>query len=73
MIVPNLSQFRFATWGELMLILLGLILGSFVGLSIPIAIIQYGEFSNMLLDRTKENDTTTPTVILPLFGGGKIL
>ncbi|XP_012063835.1 PREDICTED: multidrug resistance protein homolog 49-like [Atta cephalotes] len=71
--VPYYKLFRFATWGELMLILLGLILGSFVGLSIPIAIIQYGEFSNMLLDRTKENDTTTLTVILPLFGGGKIL
>ncbi|XP_018059638.1 PREDICTED: multidrug resistance protein homolog 49-like isoform X2 [Atta colombica] len=71
--VPYYKLFRFATWGELMLILLGLILGGFVGLSIPIAIIQYGEFSNMLLDRTKENDTTTLTVILPLFGGGKIL
>ncbi|KAG5333271.1 MDR49 protein, partial [Acromyrmex heyeri] len=71
--VPYYKLFRFATWGELTLILLGLILGSFTGLSIPIAIIQYGEFSNMLLDRTRANDTTTPTIILPLFGGGKIL
>ncbi|XP_011055908.1 PREDICTED: multidrug resistance protein homolog 49-like isoform X2 [Acromyrmex echinatior] len=71
--VPYYKLFRFATWGELMLILLSLILGGFTGLSIPIAIIQYGEFSNMLLDRTRPNDTTTPTIILPLFGGGKIL
>ncbi|KYN10498.1 Multidrug resistance protein like protein 49 [Trachymyrmex cornetzi] len=71
--VPYYKLFRFATWDELMLILLGLILGGFVGLSIPIAIVQYGEFSNMLLDRTRANDTTTPTTILPLFGGGKIL
>ncbi|XP_018348574.1 PREDICTED: multidrug resistance protein homolog 49-like isoform X2 [Trachymyrmex septentrionalis] len=71
--VPYYKLFRFATWGELMLILLGLILSCFTSLSIPIAIIEYGEFSNMLLDRTRTNDTTTPTVILPLFGGGKIL
>lgn len=72
--VPYYKLFRFATWGELMLILLGLILGGLAGLCIPVAIIQYGEFSNMLLDRTRANDTTTsPTIILPLFGGGKIL
>lgn len=67
------NQFRFATWGELLLVALGLILGGCVGLGIPCIIIQYGEFSTMLLDRNRKNDTTTPTTILPWFGGGKIL
>ncbi|XP_018398759.1 PREDICTED: multidrug resistance protein homolog 49 [Cyphomyrmex costatus] len=71
--VSYYKLFRFATWGELMLIFLGLILGCLAGLCIPVAIIQYGEFSNMLLDRNRENDMTTSTIILPLFGGGKIL
>ncbi|XP_011684594.1 PREDICTED: multidrug resistance protein homolog 49 isoform X2 [Wasmannia auropunctata] len=71
--VPYYKLFRFATWGELILVFLGLILGGLDGLCIPIVIIEYGEFSTMLLDRTRENDTSTPTVILPWFGGGKIL
>ncbi|XP_039305776.1 multidrug resistance protein homolog 49 isoform X2 [Solenopsis invicta] len=71
--VPYYKLFRFATWGELLLVALGLILGGCVGLGIPCIIIQYGEFSTMLLDRNRKNDTTTPTTILPWFGGGKIL
>ncbi|XP_011868087.1 PREDICTED: multidrug resistance protein homolog 49 isoform X2 [Vollenhovia emeryi] len=70
--VPYHKLFRFATWGELTLIFLGLMLGCLVGMCIPVAIIEYGEFSTMLLDRNR-NDTTTPTFILPWFGGGKIL
>ncbi|XP_071641827.1 multidrug resistance protein homolog 49 isoform X1 [Temnothorax longispinosus] len=70
--VPYYKLFRFATWGELMLVFLSLILGGLVGLTIPVSIIQYGEFSTLLLDRHR-NDTTTPTVIMPWFGGGKIL
>ncbi|KAL0111878.1 hypothetical protein PUN28_013228 [Cardiocondyla obscurior] len=71
--VPYYKLFRFATWGEITMVFSSLILGCLVGLCIPIAIIEYGEFSTMLLDRNRENDTTTPTIILPLFGGGKVL
>ncbi|XP_012529625.2 multidrug resistance protein homolog 49 isoform X2 [Monomorium pharaonis] len=71
--VPYYRLFRFATWFELTLIASGIVLGCFVGMCIPAAIIEYGEFSTMLLDRNRENDTTTPTIILPWFGGGKIL
>lgn len=51
---------------------LGLILSGFSSLGIPVIIIEYGEFTTLLLDRTKKN-STTPTVILPWFGGGKML
>ncbi|XP_072756399.1 multidrug resistance protein homolog 49 isoform X2 [Anoplolepis gracilipes] len=71
--VPYYKLFRFATWDELILVFLGLILAFFVGLCLPIATVQYGEFSTLLVDRNTENHVTTPTVIMPWFGGGKIL
>lgn len=56
-----------------MLIFASLVLASLVGLCIPVATIQYGEFSSLLVDRNMENHTSTKTVILELFGGGKVL
>ncbi|XP_012236010.1 multidrug resistance protein homolog 49 isoform X2 [Linepithema humile] len=71
--VPYYKLFRFATWGELILIFASLILASLVGLCIPIATIEYGEFSTLLVDRNIENHTSTKTIIMELFGGGKVL
>lgn len=71
--VPYYKLFRFATCGELTLIVLGLILGCLVGLCVPVATIQYGEFSTLLVDRNTENHVTSPTLMMPWFGGGKIL
>ncbi|XP_011646882.1 multidrug resistance protein homolog 49 isoform X1 [Pogonomyrmex barbatus] len=72
--VPYYKLFRFATCGELILIVIGLLMGILVALGIPAAIIEYGEFTTLLTDRSNMNSTwTTPTVILPWFGGGKIL
>ena len=56
-----------------MLIIGGLIMGTLTGLCIPISTIQYGEFTTLLVDRNLENQTSTPTLILEWFGGGKVL
>ncbi|XP_068971412.1 multidrug resistance protein homolog 49 isoform X1 [Bombus flavifrons] len=71
--VPYFKLFRFATCGELMLIFGGLIMGTLTGLCIPISTIQYGEFTTLLVDRNTENQSSTPTLILKWFGGGKVL
>ncbi|XP_076620069.1 multi drug resistance 49 isoform X1 [Colletes latitarsis] len=71
--VPYFRLFRFATCGELMLIIGGLIMGTLTGLCIPISTIQYGEFTTLLVDRNMENQTSTPTLILKWFGGGLVL
>ncbi|XP_012280493.1 multidrug resistance protein homolog 49 isoform X1 [Orussus abietinus] len=71
--VPYYKLFRFATFGELMLVMGGLIMGSLTGLCIPISTIQYGEFTTLLVDRNLENETSTPTLIMEWFGGGKVL
>ncbi|XP_016920161.1 multidrug resistance protein homolog 49 isoform X1 [Apis cerana] len=71
--VPYFKLFRFATCGELMLIFGGLIMGTLTGLCIPISTIQYGEFTTLLVDRNMKNHTSTPTLIMKWFGGGKVL
>ncbi|XP_043481652.1 multidrug resistance protein homolog 49-like isoform X1 [Leptopilina heterotoma] len=71
--VPYYRLFRFATFGELMLVWGGLFMGTLTGLCIPISTIQYGEFTTLLVDRNNENETSTETIIMEWFGGGKIL
>ncbi|XP_015512051.1 multidrug resistance protein homolog 49 isoform X1 [Neodiprion lecontei] len=71
--VPYYRLFRFATCSELMLVFGGLFMGTLTGLCIPVSTIQYGEFTTLLVDRNMENQTSTPTLILEWFGGGKVL
>ncbi|KAK2584732.1 hypothetical protein KPH14_007064 [Odynerus spinipes] len=71
--VPYYRLFRFATCGELMLVFGGLIMGTLTGLCIPVSTIQYGEFTTLLVDRNMKNQTSTPTLIMEWFGGGKVL
>ncbi|XP_015603415.1 multidrug resistance protein homolog 49 isoform X2 [Cephus cinctus] len=71
--VPYYKLFRFATFSELMLLFGGLIMGTLTGLCIPISTIQYGEFTTLLVDRNMENQTSTPTIIMEWFGGGRVL
>lgn len=42
-------------------------------LGLPTIIVLVGEFATMLIDRTRGIGTTSSTVFLPLFGGGKVL
>lgn len=55
------------------MVALGLLMGCLIGLCLPIATIEYGEFSTLLVDRNMENHTSTQTLILKWFGGGKVL
>jgi ATP-binding cassette subfamily B (MDR/TAP) protein 1 len=54
-------------------VLIGLLLGVATGCGVPIVIILYGEFTTLLVDRASENITSTPTLVLHIFGGGTLL
>jgi ATP-binding cassette subfamily B (MDR/TAP) protein 1 len=58
---------------ERFLVLIGLLLGIATGCGVPIVIILYGEFTTLLVDRAIENTTSTPTSVLKIFGGGRVL
>lgn len=40
---------------------------------LPLVIMIYGEFTNLLVERSRINGTTTGTIILGLFGGGEVM
>lgn len=42
-------------------------------LGIPVFLIVFGEFTTLLVDRTLGYGTSSATVVLHIFGGGKIL
>lgn len=42
-------------------------------LALPVLIVVYGEFTTLLVDRTLGIGTSSWTIFLPIFGGGKIL
>lgn len=48
-------------------------MGLMAGLCTPVSTIQYGEFTTLLVDRNMVNQTSTPTIIMKWFGGGKVL
>lgn len=52
---------------------MGIFFGTLMGLCVPVESIIYGEFTTILIDRVATTGTSTPTTILVLFGGGKIL
>lgn len=53
--------------------LVGLLLGIATGCGLPLFIILYGEYTTLLVDRAIENATSTPTSVLQIFGGGRVL
>lgn len=68
-------QFRYATLFEKFLSLLGLLFATIGAFGIPFNVIVYGEFTTLLVDRSEamQEGTSTPTLLINLFGGGKIL
>lgn len=64
-----LLQYRFALRWELGLLIIGLLMASVNGLFVPIGVIVYGEFTSLLIDRTTRVGTSTPCIILAMFGG----
>ncbi|XP_013191344.1 multidrug resistance protein homolog 49 [Amyelois transitella] len=64
---------EFALKWELALLALGVFMASLNGLFVPIGVMVYGEFTSLLIDRTVMIGTSTPCLILDMFGGGKKL
>jgi hypothetical protein len=52
---------------------LGLVLSIISGNGLPVIFILYGEYTTLLVDRAKDNITSTPTTLLRFFGGGRQL
>lgn len=71
--VPYFQLFRYAEPIERLMVAVGLIFGFFTSVGLPGIIILYGEFTTLLVDRNMENITSSPTFLLQLFGGGRIL
>ncbi|XP_034836542.1 multidrug resistance protein homolog 49 isoform X2 [Maniola hyperantus] len=65
--------FRFAKPWEFILLVAGVIFATLSGLFVPVGVIIYGEFTSLLIDRTVMNGTSTPTLTIAWFGGGRIL
>uniref|UniRef100_A0A336LJ59 ABC-type xenobiotic transporter n=1 Tax=Culicoides sonorensis TaxID=179676 RepID=A0A336LJ59_CULSO len=71
--VPYHKLYQFATPFQLILVFIGMISSVLSSLGIPFIIVLYGEFTTILVDRVREVETSTPTLILSWFGGGRIL
>lgn len=66
-------KYRFASRWDQFLLLIGLFTTFVKSCSWPFLILIYGEFTTLLVDRTYGIGTSTPTLVLEWFGGGKIL
>lgn len=74
--IPHVSfhrLFRFATWPEYAGIIFGIFLAILSAFFMPLGVIVYGEFTTILVDRATRTGTSTETIVLSFFGGGKIL
>ena len=51
----------------------GVVLAALGSIGVPYSVVIYGEFTSLLIDRTTGFGTSSPTFILNIFGGGKVL
>lgn len=66
-------QFRYSTISERFMMLIGVLLACIAAGGMPYSIVIYGEFSSLMVDRTVGVGTSSSTLILHLFGGGRKL
>ncbi|XP_075169480.1 multi drug resistance 49 [Haematobia irritans] len=71
--ISFLQLFRYSTVGERCLIAFGILFASLASTGMPYSIVIYGEFTSLLVDRTLGIGTSSSTLFLRLFGGGRIL
>lgn len=71
--VSYFKLFRFATSFELFLLVVGLVCATIGSIGVPYNVVIFGEFTAILVDRASEIGTSTQTILLELFGGGRIL
>ncbi|XP_005191448.1 multidrug resistance protein homolog 49 isoform X2 [Musca domestica] len=73
---PSISffqLFRYSTISERFMMLIGVLLACIAAGGMPYSIVIYGEFSSLMVDRTVGVGTSSSTLILHLFGGGRKL
>ncbi|XP_055855395.1 multidrug resistance protein homolog 49 [Episyrphus balteatus] len=71
--VSYFSLYRYSTIGERLLMMFGVVLAALGSIGVPYSVVIYGEFTSLLIDRTTGFGTSSPTFILNIFGGGKVL
>lgn len=71
--VSYFQLFKFASIWQKVVIIFGVLNGVVGSLGIPFMIVLYGEFTTLLVDRVREEGRTTDTILIRLFGGGRIL
>ncbi|GAB0096239.1 Multidrug resistance protein homolog 65 [Sergentomyia squamirostris] len=71
--VSYFRLFRFATKWELFLIFLATILAAVSAATMPMIIVVFGEFSTILIERKFSVGASSETILLWMFGGGKVL
>lgn len=71
--VSYFKLFRFATRFEIFLIFVAIACASITSLGVPFAVILYGEFTMVLVDREVRVGTSGGTNLLKFFGGGRVL
>lgn len=65
--------YKFSTTWQRVVIIFGVLSAILGSLGIPFLIVLYGEFTTLLVDRVREEGRTTDTILIRLFGGGRIL
>lgn len=66
-------QYRYASRWDLFVIILGVFCTLMKAFAVPWIIIVYGEFTSLLVERTYGIGTSSPTLMLKWFGGGRVL
>lgn len=66
-------QYRYAVAWDIVLISIGIACTFVKAMAMPVIMILYAELTTLLIDRTLEYGITSTTILLPIFGGGKIL
>lgn len=72
-VTSYIFQYRFASRSDLVLLFIGVFFTLIKSCMFPFLTIIYGEFSTLLVERAYGMGTSSPTIILKWFGGGKIL
>ncbi|XP_037948001.1 multidrug resistance protein homolog 49-like isoform X1 [Teleopsis dalmanni] len=69
----HFQLFKYSTTLECILVVVGIVLASLASICITYSFVIYGEFTSLLIDRSVGVGTSSPTLVLQLFGGGKKL
>lgn len=72
-LIYNLTQFRYATWYEILATIFGMLMALVSGGAVSYNLITFGELSTLMVQRTGGHDTNGNFPLLSLWGGGRKL